>query len=120
MILQLSEEAYHQELSAMQQERLAEKQEEAYHQELSAMRQEKCPKNPKENNSSKEDQLSRDWVLDNFRLRDNPIMKENSEDGKELIQVLQGKGRAFEGGALRDKVIGQGVAGRTDWIVAHV
>ena len=88
LILQPSEEAYHQELSAMQQERLTKKQEEAYHQELSAMRQEKRPRNWKENKSSEEEQLSRDWVLDNFGLKDNPIMKENPEIGEELIQVL--------------------------------
>ena len=36
------------------------------------------------------------------------------------MQVLQWKGKAFEGGAERDQVIGQGVARRTDWIVARV
>ena len=36
------------------------------------------------------------------------------------MEVLQRKGKAFEGGAARDQVIGQGVAGRTDWIVARV
>ena len=35
------------------------------------------------------------------------------------MQVLQQKGKKFEGGAARDQVIGQGVAGRTDWIVAR-
>ena len=58
--------------------------------------------------------------MDNVCLRDNPIMKENPEIGQELIQFLQQKGRVFKGGALRDQVIGQGVAGRTDWIVARV
>ena len=37
-----------------------------------------------------------------------------------MIQVLQKKGKAFKGGATRDQVIGQGVAGRTDWIIARV
>ena len=50
----------------------------------------------------------------------NPIIKANPEVGEELIQVLQKKGKAFEGGAMRDQVIGQGVAGRTDWIIARV
>ena len=34
--------------------------------------------------------------------------------------MLQQKGQAFEGRALRDQVIGKGVAGRTDWILARV
>ena len=89
----------------MQQERLTEEQEEAYHQELPAMQQEKHAENQKENNSSEEDQLSRDWVLDNFRLRDNPIIKENPEVRDELIQILQWNGQAFEGDALWDPVI---------------
>ena len=58
--------------------------------------------------------------MGDFCLRDNPIIKANPEVGEELIQILQKKGRAFQGGALRDQVIGQGVAGRTDWIIAHV
>ena len=36
------------------------------------------------------------------------------------MEILQRKGKAFEGGVARDQVIGQGVAGRTDWIVARV
>ena len=70
--------------------------------------------------NTKEEELSREWVLDNFRLRDNPIIKANPEVGEELIQTLQKKGQTFKGGAVRDQVIGQGVAGRTDWIVARV
>ena len=58
--------------------------------------------------------------MDNFRLRDNPIIKANPEVREEMIQTLQKKGRAFEGGAVRDQVIGKGVARRTDWIVARV
>ena len=80
LILQPNEKAYHQELSAMWQERLAENQE--------------------EHNSSEVDQLSQDWVLDNFHLRDNPIIKVDPEVGEEVIRVPQRKGRAFEGGAL--------------------
>ena len=59
-------------------------------------------------------------MLDNFRLRDNPIIKANPEVGEELIQTLQKKGQAFKGGAIRDQVVGQGVAGRTDWIITRV
>ena len=55
-----------------------------------------------------EEKLSKDWVLDNFRLRDNPIIKDNPEVGEQLMEILQQKGKAFEGGAARDKVIGQG------------
>ena len=76
--------------------------------------------NQKEDQSPEAEQLSRDWVLDNICLRDNPIIKTNPEVGEELVQILQKKGRAFKGGALRDQVIGQGVAGRTDWIIAHM
>ena len=88
--------------------------EKAYQQELSAMWQERLAENQKENNRPETDQLSRDWVLDNFCLRDNPIIKANPEVGEELIRVLQQKGRVFKGGALRDQVRGKGVAGRTD------
>ena len=59
-------------------------------------------------------------MIKNFRLQDNPIIKNNPKVGEELIRVLQKKGQAYEGGAKRDQVIGQGVAGRTDWIVARV
>ena len=82
------------------------------------MRQNKQAKKQKEKKSS--EQLARDWMLDHFRLRDNPIMKENPEIGEELIQVLQQNGGAFKRGELRDQVKGQGVVGRTDWIVTHV
>ena len=70
-------------------------------------------------NADKEE-LSRDWVIENFQLQDNPIIKNNPEVGEDLIRVLQKKGQAFEGGANRDQIIGQGVAGRTDWIIAKV
>ena len=66
------------------------------------------------------EELSREWVIENFRLQDNPIIKNNPEVGEDLIRVLQKKGQAFKGGATRDQIIGQGVAGRTDWIVARV
>ena len=70
--------------------------------------------------NTEEEELSRDWVIENFRLQDNPIIRNNPKVSKELIRVLQKKGKAFEGGATRDQVIGQGVAGRTDWIIARV
>ena len=76
--------------------------------------------NQKKEENPEGEKLSRDWVLDNFHLRDNPIVKANPEVGEELIGTLQKKGQAFENGAERDQVIGQGVAGRTDWIVARV
>ena len=78
----------------------------AYHQELSAMQQERHVENQKKEESPEREQLSRDWVLDNFCLRDNPIIKANPEVGEKLIQTLQKKGQAFEGGAVRDQVIG--------------
>ena len=68
LILQPSEAAYQQELSAMQKERLMENQE------------------AEENHGGEE--LSRDWVMDNFRLRDNSIIKANLEVGKKLIRTL--------------------------------
>ena len=64
--------------------------------------------------------MSRHWVMENFRLNNNPILDHNPQVKEKLIKVLQKKGRAFEGGAKRDQVIGQGVAGRMDWIVARV
>ena len=59
-------------------------------------------------------------MLDNFWLKDNPIIKAKPEVGEELIPTLQKKGWAFEGGDTRDQLIGQGVAGRADWIIARV
>ena len=47
-------------------------------------------------------------------------MKNNLVVGEQLLQVLQQKGKAFEGRAMRDQVIRQGVAGRTDWIVVWI
>ena len=76
--------------------------------------------NKKKDENPEMEQLSRDWVLDNFCLRDNPIIRANPEVEEELIQILQKKGRAFQGGVLRDQVIGQGVARRTNWIIARV
>ena len=70
--------------------------------------------------NTEEEELSREWMLDNFRLTDNPIIMSNPEVGEELIRTLQKKGRAFKGGAVRDQVIVQGVARKTDWIVARV
>ena len=84
------------------------------------MRQDRLTENQKKGENPEKEQLSRDWVLDNFHLRDNPIIKANPEVGEELIQILQKKGQVFEGGALRDQVVGQGVAGRTNWIIARV
>ena len=110
LILQPNEGAYLQEMSAMQKEGAAEKEVE----ERSKKR------NGDVDSEETQEELSREWVIENFWLQDNPIIKNNPEVGKELIRVLQKKGRAFEGGAKRDQVIGQGVAGRTDWIVARV
>ena len=92
----------------------------AYQQELSAMRQERIVENQEAEENTKEEELLREWVLDNFRPRDNPIIKANPEVGEELIRTLQKKGGAFQGEAVRDQVIGQGVARRTDWIIARV
>ena len=46
----------------------------AYQQELSAMPQERHNKNQEMEENPKGEELSRDWELDNFRLRDNPII----------------------------------------------
>ena len=70
--------------------------------------------------STEEEELSREWVLDNFQLKDNPLIMANPEVGEEFICIFWKKGQGFEGGATRVQVIGQGVAGRTDWIVARV
>ena len=58
--------------------------------------------------------------MDNFQLRDNPIIKANPEVREKIIQTLQKKGRAFKGGAVRDQVIGKEVAVRTVWIMVRV
>ena len=47
----------------------------AYHQELSAMQQERYAENQKKEENPEGEKLSRDWVLDNFHLRDNAIIK---------------------------------------------
>ena len=44
-----------------------------------------------------EKKLSKDWVLDNIRLQDNPIIKDNPDVGEQLMEVFQRKGKAFEG-----------------------
>ena len=121
LVLQPNQDAYVQEIAAMQQERCTEQQEEANYHHLATMKLEERRKIRKEQaDLSLEEKLSKDWVLDNFRIRDNPIIKDNPEVGEQLMEVLQQKGNAFEGGAARDHVIGQVVAGRTDWIVARV
>ena len=99
-----------QEMSAMQKEGAAEKE----------VKERSKKRNGDVDSEETQEELSREWVIENFRLQDNPIIKNNPEVGEELIRVLQKKGRVFEGGAKRDQVIGQGVAGRTDWIVARV
>ena len=121
LVLQPSQDTYIQELAAMQQERCAEQWDEANNHHLAAMKLEERRKARKEQvDRCSEKRLSRDWVLDKFQLQDNPIIKDNPEVGEQLMEILQRKGKAFEGGAARDQVIGQGVAGRTDWIVARV
>ena len=60
LILQPSNEAYHQELAAMQQERSTEQQKEAYLQHLSNIQPEERAKKRKEDKSLEEEHLSRD------------------------------------------------------------
>ena len=110
LILQPNEGAYLQEMSTMQKEGAAEKE----------VKERSKKRNGDVDSEETQEELSREWVIENFWLQDNPIIKNNPEVGEELIRVLQKKGRVFEGGAKRDQVIGQGVAGRTDWIVARV
>ena len=90
-----------------------------YLQEISAMRQEGVAEQQGLDTDVDEEELSRDWVIENFGLQDYPIIRTSPKVGKELIQVLQKKGKAFVGGAMRDQVIRQGVAGRKDWIIAR-
>ena len=92
----------------------------AYLQEMAAMWQEGIVEKESMHTGDDKEELSRDWVIENFRLQDNPIIRNNPEVGEDLIRVLQKKGQVFKGGAQRDQIIGQGVAGRTDWIVARV
>ena len=64
---------------------------------MAAIRQEgRAEKEGTCTNGDKEE-LSRDWVIENFRLQDNPITKDNPEVGEDLIRVLQKRGQAFEG-----------------------
>ena len=71
----------------------------AYLQEMAAMRQEGIAEKESMPTGGDKEELSRDWVIENFRLQDNPIIRNNPEVGKDLIRVLEKKGQAFEGGA---------------------
>ena len=64
----------------------------AYQQELSAMRQERIAENLEQEENTKEDELSWEWVMENFQLKDNPIIKASPEVGEELIHILRKKG----------------------------
>ena len=67
MVLQPNQDAYVQELAAMQQERCAEQQEEADHHHLAVMKPEERRKVRKEQaDRGTEAKLWKDWVLDNF------------------------------------------------------
>ena len=35
-----------------------------------------------------EENLLKNWALDNFQLRDNPIIKDNPELGEQLMEVI--------------------------------
>ena len=69
----------------------------AYLQEMAAIRQEGIAEKESTRTGDDKEELSRDWVIENFRLQDNPIIKDNPEVGEDLIRVLQKKGQAFEG-----------------------
>ena len=69
LVLQPNQEAYIQELVAMQQERCAKQQDEANHHHLAAMKPEERRKARQEQvDRHSEKRLSRGWVLDNFQL----------------------------------------------------
>ena len=63
---------------------------------------------------------SREWICENFHLNDNPIMIQNPNTKEALIKVLQRHGQALEGMAHHCQTVAQGVAGRTDWVIARV
>ena len=92
----------------------------SYTQELMAMKQERSGDHSVEKPTKDVCLLSREWVIDNFQLKDNPVLTANTQVNEELIAVLRQSGDVFEGGAQRNQTIGQGAAGRTDWIVARV
>ena len=52
------------------------------------MQQERIAENQGAEENTAEEEPSREWVLDNFRLRDNPIIKANPEVREELIRTL--------------------------------
>ena len=83
LILQPNEGAYLQEMSAMCQEGIAEKEIEKDSEPRGA-----------DTNEDKEE-LSREWVMENFRLQNKPILRNNPKVREDLIRVLQKKGQAF-------------------------
>ena len=58
--------------------------------------------------------------MDNFHLKYNSMLEENPDTKASIINVILGHTDVLEGGAEKNQVMGQGAAGRTDWIVAMV
>ena len=53
--------------------------------EISAICQEGIAEKQGLDTNIEEEDLSRDWVIENFQLQDNPIIRNNPEVGEELI-----------------------------------
>ena len=76
LILQPSEGEYLQEMAAIRQEGETEK------------KGKKIDKLEEITKQTDEEDLSREWIMENFRLHNNPILDRNPQVIEELIQVL--------------------------------
>ena len=61
--------------------------------------------------ASQNNQVPRQWVIDNFHLDKNAILDKNPVVREQLIQVLQKNAYILEGSAQKDEFIIQKVAG---------
>ena len=59
---------------------------------MTAIQQEGIVEKESTRTSNDKEELSRDWVIENFGLQNNPIIRNNPEVGEDLIRVLQKKG----------------------------
>ena len=64
--------------------------------------------------------LSPEWIREAFKLDSNELLSANPKLKQDLIDILARHPTAFKGGASKSQSIGQGCAGRTDWITARV
>ena len=60
------------------------------------------------------DRMDRDWIIQEFHLKDNEFLADKPELKEQLIEVLQRHQTAFAGGGRTDR------AGKTEWVTARV